>query len=52
MLTVPLLQDARSNRSFDSGLPDSSSTTSSTSPPGQAQAPAPDPATVHRKSTR
>ena len=24
MLTVPLLQDARSNRSFDSGLPDSS----------------------------
>ena len=29
-------QDARSNRSFDSGLPDSSSTTSSTSPPGQA----------------
>merc|ERR1719220_3294224 len=28
--------DARSNRSFDSGLPDSSSTTSSTSPPGQA----------------
>ena len=50
-----MLQDARSNRSFDSGLPDSSSTTSSTSPPGQPLVPGPgpdtDPAQVHRKSS-
>jgi len=44
--------DARSNRSFDSGLPDSSSTTSSTSPPGQhTQQYAENEVQQHRKST-
>ena len=60
-ISLLVFQDARSNRSFDSGLPDSSSTTSSTSPPGQPQPlaqpgqgaghEAGDPGQVHRKST-